>query len=159
MAQNTGTLISAKIKPNDTLDPIASFDSTDGNGGHHSYATLAERNSLITPRRNWGMLVTIYNDATSSNNNTYQLRYGFSSTTISDNNNWVIFSNIEISGTYSATAGVTYSISHNFGLYTKVNLFNTTTSEDIYGSYVRATSSVSITLNTNESNVSYMISS
>jgi hypothetical protein len=90
MAQNIGTLITAKIKANDSLDLIATFDSNDGMGGHHGYATLVERNAIIEARREWGMLCTVYNDGV--NNGTYQLTYNASSTSITDNNNWKLFS-------------------------------------------------------------------
>ncbi len=89
--QNIGTLISATIRPNDTLDPIASAWSNEIKGGHHSYAIISERDSIILQRRDWGMLVTIFNDPNQSNNRTYQLVRGFSSINIMDNNNWVVF--------------------------------------------------------------------
>lgn len=89
--QNIGTLISATIRPNNSLDPIASAFSNEVKGGHHSYATVSERDSIILQRRDWGMLVTIFNDITPSNNKTYQLVRGFSSINIMDNNNWVVF--------------------------------------------------------------------
>lgn len=89
--QNTGTLISATIRPNDTLDPIASAFSNEIKGGHHMYATITERNSIIIQRREWGMLVTIYNDLDINNNKTYQLNRGFSDNNIMNNSNWVVF--------------------------------------------------------------------
>lgn len=89
MSQNTGTLISAAIRPNNSSDLIASAFSFEINGGHHSYATLTNRNSLISQRREWGMLCSVYND--SVNNGTYQLVYGHSSTVITNNLNWVKF--------------------------------------------------------------------
>jgi hypothetical protein len=89
--QNIGTLISATIRPNNSLDPIASAFSNEIKGGHHSYATISQRNSIILQRREWGMLVTIFNDPIGLNNRTYQLVRGFSSINIMDNNNWVIF--------------------------------------------------------------------
>ncbi len=89
--QNIGTLISATIRPNDSLDPIASVWSNESKGGHHSYPTLNERDSIIIQRREWGMFVTIFNDGLVDNNNTYQLVRGFSSINIMDNNNWVVF--------------------------------------------------------------------
>jgi hypothetical protein len=92
MSLNTGTLISAAIRPVDSLDPIASAYATEIKGGLHSYATLSERNSIIFERREWGMIVNVYNDITSSNNKTYQLKYNNSSTNIMDNLNWVEFS-------------------------------------------------------------------
>ena len=91
MSQNIGTLVTAAIRPNDSLDLIASAWSNEIKGGHHNYETLAERDSLILARREWGMLVTVYDDPTSTNNKTYQLKYNWSNTTITDNNNWVIY--------------------------------------------------------------------
>jgi hypothetical protein len=92
MSQNIGTLVTAAIRPNDSLDLIASAWSNEIKGGHHNYETLAERDSLILARREWGMLVTVYDDPiSSSNNKTYQLKYNWSNTTITDNNNWVIY--------------------------------------------------------------------
>lgn len=99
MSQNIGTLISAAIRPNDSNDLIASAFANEIKGGHHGYATLTERNSIIIQRREWGMFCTVYNDGTPSNNNTYQLTYNYSSTNIMDNANWVIFSSGGGSGT------------------------------------------------------------
>lgn len=90
MSTNIGTLVGATIRPIDSSDLISTAWDNEIKGGHHAYATLSERNSIIIQRRSWGMLCTIYNDG--SNNGTYQLRYGYSSTTITDNNNWVAFS-------------------------------------------------------------------
>ena len=104
MAQNSGTLIIAPIRPNDSLDQIASVYANETMGGHHGYATLSERNSLIAARRNWGMLVTVYNDGTPSNNNTYQLVYNLNSTTITDNNNWQVYN-----ASITTGSGLTYS--------------------------------------------------
>lgn len=90
MSQNIGTLLSAPIRPNDSLDLIASAFANEIKGGHHGYATLAERNSLIVERREWGMLVTVYNDG--ANNGTYQLKYNYVDIDLSNNSNWVDFS-------------------------------------------------------------------
>lgn len=87
MAQNIGTLISASIRPNDSLDLIASVYSNEALGGLHSYATLLDRDTIITARRQWGMMVSIYND--SPYNGNYQLTYGFVDTDINNNANWV----------------------------------------------------------------------
>jgi len=87
---NTGTLVTSAIRPNDSLDLIASAFANEIKGGHHGYATLVERNSLILERREWGMFVTVYNDG--SNNGTYQLTYNYVNTTITNNSNWVLFS-------------------------------------------------------------------
>ena len=90
MSQNKGTLITAPIRPNDTMDPIASAFSNELKGGHHSYATLAERDGIILARRDWGMLCTVYDDGV--NNGVYKLEYNFFSTSLADNANWILFS-------------------------------------------------------------------
>lgn len=87
---NTGTLVTAAIRPNDSLDLIASAFANEVKGGHHGYATLAERDALITARREWGMLVTVYNDG--GNNGTYQLTYNYVDTDITNDSNWTLFS-------------------------------------------------------------------
>ena len=90
--QNVGTLIGATIRPIDDAMPIASAFSFEINGGHHQVATLVARDAIIVQRRQWGMLCTVYNDSTSTNNATYQLKYGYNSTNSMDNTNWVVFS-------------------------------------------------------------------
>lgn len=87
MAQNIGTLISASIRPNDSLDLIASVYSNEALGGLHSYANLTQRDNIITARRQWGMMVNVYND--SPYNGNYQLTYNFVDTNINNNANWV----------------------------------------------------------------------
>jgi len=89
MSQNIGTLITSAIRPNDTLDPIASAYANEIKGGLHGYATLLERNNLIAERREWGMLVVVYADISNSNNKTYQLQYGYADADILNNSNWV----------------------------------------------------------------------
>lgn len=89
MSTNIGTLVGAAIRPIDSSDLISTAWDNEIRGGHHAYATLSERNSIIIQRRSWGMLCTVYNDG--SNNGTYQLKYGYVNTTITDNNNWIPF--------------------------------------------------------------------
>jgi len=91
MAQNSGTLVIGAVRPNDTLDPIATAFAVEVKGGMHSYATLVERDSIIIQRREWGMLVNIYNDI-DANKGTYQLIYNRVNTDIMDNKNWAKFS-------------------------------------------------------------------
>jgi hypothetical protein len=88
--QNVGTLVSAAIRPNSPNDPIASAFANEIKGGHHGYDTINKRDQLIVERREWGMLVTIYNDIP-SNNKTYQLKYNHFNTDISNNQNWTEF--------------------------------------------------------------------
>lgn len=113
MSQNIGTLITAKIKANDTLDLIATFDANDGMGGLHSYATLAERDSIIQERRDWGMLCIVYNDSNPSNNKTYQLQYGYIDNVITNNLNWVEFSGGSGGGGSSEWAGSVFTKTNN----------------------------------------------
>ncbi len=68
MAKNIGTLISSAIRPNDSLDPIASAYANEIKGGLHCYATLLERDSIILDRKELGMLVSVTNE-----NKIYQL--------------------------------------------------------------------------------------
>ena len=72
MSQNIGVLVTATVRPNDSLDPISVVYTNEARGGHQAYATLAEMYNIITDRRNFGMLVSVYNDATASNNKTYK---------------------------------------------------------------------------------------
>lgn len=93
--QYQGTIIAAPIRPAGPDAQFATVFSNEVKGTHHSYETIAERNIntlAAVAKREWGMLATVYNDTTSSNNKTYQLKYGQSSTNLSDNNNWVVYS-------------------------------------------------------------------
>ena len=92
MSQNVGTLISSSIRPNNSLDPIASAYSNELLGGHHTYETMSERDSIIIERRQWGMLCTIYNDSSPSNNTTYILKYNHVDNDLMNNANWVEYS-------------------------------------------------------------------
>ena len=89
---NVGTLVSAAIRPASSLDPISSAYSNEILGGHHTYETISERDSIIIERRQWGMLCTVYNDTSPTNNTTYTLKYGLD---LMDNNNWVEYSSSE----------------------------------------------------------------
>lgn len=90
----SGTIVVSPIRPYGPSASIATVFSNEVKGAHHTYETLSERNSIIEDRRDWGMLVTVYNDATSSNNRTYQLKYGWDDTDLNNNNNWVIYNPI-----------------------------------------------------------------
>jgi hypothetical protein len=87
MAQNTGTLIGAAIRPNDSLDPIASAFASEIKGGLHTAASSTDRNNIIIERREWGMMCYVTNL-----DKTFQLKFGYSSANIMDNSNWVEFS-------------------------------------------------------------------
>jgi hypothetical protein len=87
MAQNVGTLISAAIRPNDSLDLIASAFASEIKGGLHTASDVSTRNSIIFERREWGMMCYV-----TALDQTYQLKYNYSSINIMDNNNWVVFS-------------------------------------------------------------------
>lgn len=87
MAQNVGTLVSAAIRPNDSLDPIASAFASELMGGLHSSTASANRDATIFERREWGMMCYVIND-----DKTYQLTYNYADTDIMNNSNWVEFS-------------------------------------------------------------------
>lgn len=87
MSLNTGTLISAAIRPIDSLDPIASAYASEIKGGLHTASTTTDRNNIIFERREWGMMCYVTNL-----DKTFQLKYNYFSTSIMDNNNWVEFS-------------------------------------------------------------------
>jgi hypothetical protein len=83
---NTGTLVSAAIRPNSSLDPIASAYAVEIKGGLHTTNNLINRDAIIFERREWGMLCYVESEDT-----TYQLRYNYVSSNIMNNNNWVVF--------------------------------------------------------------------
>lgn len=87
MAQNIGTLVTAAIRPNDSLDLIASAFAKEIKGGLHSVTASSDRNAIFEARREWGMLCHVLNDS-----KTYQLTYNYSSSNIMDNANWLEFS-------------------------------------------------------------------
>lgn len=87
MAQNTGTLVTAAIRPNDSLDLIASAFASEIKGGLHSVTASSDMNAIFEARREWGMLCHVLND-----DKTYQLTYNYSSSNIMDNSNWKEFS-------------------------------------------------------------------
>lgn len=86
MAKNIGTLVSSAIRPNDSLDPIATAFANEIKGGLHSVANLLERDDIIFERREWGMLCYVLDER-----KTYQLLYNDNSVNIMDNLNWGSF--------------------------------------------------------------------
>jgi hypothetical protein len=83
---NVGTLVSAAIRPNNSLDPIASAFASEIKGGLHTASSSTDRNNIISERRDWGMMCYVVNQDT-----TYQLKYGYVDTNIMNNANWVEF--------------------------------------------------------------------
>lgn len=81
-----GTIVASPIRPADPLQNIATVFSNEIKGALHTYQSIAERNLVIEERRDWGMLAYVIDT-----NKTYQLVYGYSSTSITDNNNWTEF--------------------------------------------------------------------
>lgn len=86
MAKNTGTLVSSAIRPNDSLDLIASAFAREIKGGLHTATSSSDRDAIFEARREWGMLCYVIND-----NTTYQLEYNYADTTITNNLNWKVF--------------------------------------------------------------------
>lgn len=83
MSINKGTLIGAPIRPVDSNDLMATAMSNEVKGGLHSVSNINDRNAIILPRRDWGMLCYV-----STENITYQLTYGYNDTNLSSNTNW-----------------------------------------------------------------------
>lgn len=109
MAQNIGTLVSAAIRPNDSLDPIASAFASEIKGGLHTAQNLTDRNSIIFERRDWGMMCYVVDL-----DKTYQLKYGLSSNNIMDNLNWTEFSGSGSGGGGGSSEWLDSVISVNF---------------------------------------------
>lgn len=86
MSQNIGTLITSPIRPNDSLDPIASAYSNELLGGLHSVTASSDRDAIMSVRRSWGMMCYVVDD-----NITYQLTYNYVDSSLSNNNNWKVF--------------------------------------------------------------------
>lgn len=86
MAKNIGTLVTAAIRPNDSLDLIASAFANEIKGGLHSATSSTDRDAIISERREWGMLCSVNDE-----NKTYKLVYEHNSNVITDNLNWVEF--------------------------------------------------------------------
>jgi len=82
---NIGSLVSSPIRPNNPDDIIATAYASEIKGGHHSVETIALRNSIISQRRELGMLCSVYNDP--GFNGTYQLK--------SYPNTWELFNTTE----------------------------------------------------------------
>lgn len=87
MAQNVGTLISSSIRPNDSLDPIASAFAIEIKGGLHTATSSTDRDLIMSVRREWGMMCYVIND-----DKVYQLRYNYIDSNINNNLNWTEFS-------------------------------------------------------------------
>jgi len=86
MSKNIGTLVTAAIRPNDSLDLIASAYANEIMGGLHRATASTDRDSIIEARREWGMMCYVIDQ-----NKLYQLSYNKVSTSIIDNRNWVQF--------------------------------------------------------------------
>lgn len=114
MAKNTGTLITSAIRPNDSLDLIASAFANEIKGGNHGYLTFSFRDSIITERREWGMFCSVWNPTASLVEN-YQLTYNNNSTNISDNLNWKLYSNSSTSDNVFLQNGNSFGASNILG--------------------------------------------
>ena len=82
MAQNTGTLVVAPIRPLTDIMPIATAYSSEIKGGMHSVDNISARNNITTDRREFGMLVYVI-----STTEFYQLR-NISSPDVANDANW-----------------------------------------------------------------------
>lgn len=62
MSQNSGTLLIATCRPNDSLDSYAVALSNEVKGGLHTYNSFSELSSITPDRRQKGMVVNVTND-------------------------------------------------------------------------------------------------
>lgn len=62
MAQNTGTLLGAPIRPADSLDQFPAFHANEGKGGFFSVPDIATRNAIPSARREIGMRVKVVSE-------------------------------------------------------------------------------------------------
>lgn len=86
MSKNIGTLVTAAIRPNDSLDLIASAYANEIKGGLHTATSSSARNAIMAARREWGMMCYVIDQ-----NKLYQLSYEKNSQSIDDDLNWVEF--------------------------------------------------------------------
>jgi hypothetical protein len=93
MGKNIGTIITAAVRPNDSLDLIATAFSSEIKGGLHTVQDTTSRDAIYKVRREWGMLCYVVDDL-----KTYQLIYGYVDGDISNNLNWKEFSSGSGSG-------------------------------------------------------------
>lgn len=106
MAEILGTVkLTGVISPTDTNDVYAVFDTQYGKSDKHVVGAGAgdvdNRDAIIESRRHWGMLCHIQGGTLGVGvTKTYQLVYGTSSTTITDNGNWV-----EVTGLFGGGGG------------------------------------------------------
>lgn len=88
MAVRIGTLIPAPLRIQDDTIPYAVCYASEIKGGAHAGDTMVERNNLEVHYRSFGMLFSVLNDPTPSNNGTYQLLPSVDSD-ITNNANWI----------------------------------------------------------------------
>lgn len=86
MSKNTGTLVGAPVKKNDSEDVYAAFETNDGKGTPKIFPTLLELHGVALAERDWGMLGVVYNDG--ANTGIYFLKRGHVDSDLSNNNNW-----------------------------------------------------------------------
>jgi hypothetical protein len=79
-SNNTGTLVTAPIRPHSNRDQYPTAYANEIKGGHHTVSTLEHRNSIPHERRSEGMFCTVTTQKV-----TYQLLGGI------ENSNWEVF--------------------------------------------------------------------
>lgn len=152
MAAIPGSIpVTGKIAPTDSTDTFGTHEDIYGIGGHVSIVTVTDRNAITSDRRKWGMLATVYNDGSPSNNKLYQLTRGFVDTNINNNSNWkefaagsssasgLISETVFVTTTYGASSGNVYA-NYTFNLsdtkkYFRFEITNTTTTSFFFAAY------------------------
>ena len=83
-----GIPIGGFISTTDDEDEFATHSHEYGKGGAKSADTLANRDLITELRRDWGMLVSVFDDPTPANNKIYILRKGLVDNNIANNANF-----------------------------------------------------------------------
>jgi hypothetical protein len=123
MAVLQGVGVTGSIVPKDSLDTYPTHESVYGKGSHRSVVSVTERDAITEDRREWGMLVTVWNDASPENNAIYELKYGESSTTLTDDGNWVVLS-------VGGGGGLTTSVSFQYEIPAEADTINVTSTTE-----------------------------
>lgn len=104
-----GIVVTDNISTSGSADTYATHLASLGQGGHRTVQTLIELYAIPLERREFGMLVSVINDTTITNNHIWQLAniaLGGINNTLIDNANW-----IELSIGSGNSATINYTIS------------------------------------------------
>ncbi|RFZ84762.1 hypothetical protein DYU05_03920 [Mucilaginibacter terrenus] len=108
MSKNTGTLVAAPIRPNDSADQYPAAYQSEIKGGHHTRATIADRDAIGAWLREAGMYCYVIADQS-----TYRLK-----------NDLVTWELVGGNGDGEGDNDAVQLISGNFGVWTKLGAYH-----------------------------------